>query len=171
MNTEETVYDFPEIARKFDGILARGLCSGVGSRDGQMCVEAAICAVLDLPYGDDPQCVTSGVRSYKITLNDSLWSSATALAKGLRDLGIADFARLMSERTIRILIPDLFDRIFSANAACKAAAEECRKEGTAASAARADPDAYLLLSAEIALGVLRDLKSPGCAWLDSQKAA
>src|SRR5258708_26571172 len=81
--------DFPAVIKKFDSILERGLCAGVGDRDGQMCVEAAICAALNLPHGDNPSCVASFVRDYKIALNDANWSSPQARAKGLRDLGIA----------------------------------------------------------------------------------
>src|SRR5262245_39885173 len=81
--------DFPTLIPKFDAILQRGLCQGVGERHGQMCIEAAICAALDLPHGDDPQCVEPAIRAYKIQLNDSHWSTSLARAAGLRDLGIA----------------------------------------------------------------------------------
>jgi hypothetical protein len=219
---------------KFDAVLARGLSSGVGERDGQMCIEAAICAVLDLPHGDEPGCVAPAVRSFKIALNDGPWSSPKARADGLRDLGLAqlgslgvvddrDFARLMADKTIRVLIPRLFREVFPSNAACLAAADTCEAEGTenaaaaawaaareaaweaaaaaaawaaaaraaaaaaweaaraaaweAAAAARAaraaaraaNEDAYLIVSAQLALEVLRELKSPGCALLDGKR--
>lgn len=35
--------NFPEVIEKFDTILERGLCSGIGDRNGQMCIEAAGC--------------------------------------------------------------------------------------------------------------------------------
>jgi hypothetical protein len=215
---------------KFDAILARGLSSGVGERSGQMCIEAAICAVLDLPHDDDPGCVAPAVRAFKIKLNDGRWSSPAARAKGLRELGLAQlgsagtitdeqFTDLLAERTIRVLIPRLFRTILVKHPDCLAAAERCEKEGTvyaayaayaaadaayaaadaayaaaytadaaravcaadaayaaacaayaaaytacAADAARA-ADEYLLLSAQIALDVLAELKSPGCALL------
>jgi hypothetical protein len=49
---------------KFDEILARGLSMGMGRRGGSMCIEAAICCVLDLPHGDDPGCVAAAVRGF-----------------------------------------------------------------------------------------------------------
>jgi len=81
--------DFKKFVPKFDEILSRGLSHGLGKRDGMMCIEAAVCAALDLPHGDDPQCVAAAVRSFKIALNDSNWSSPEARAKGMRNLGIA----------------------------------------------------------------------------------
>ena len=137
-----------ETIKKFDAILSRGLCQGVGSRDGQMCIEAAVCAALDLPHGDDPDCVDSAVRSFKIALNDSNWSSSKTRAKGLRDLGIAqigsrgvvdglEFSKQMAEKTTRVLIPALFREVFSANQDCLNAAKRCEEEGTRAAAARA----------------------------------
>src|SRR5687768_3819954 len=112
----------PAIAADLDAILARGLCYGVGRRDGQMCIEAALCAVLDLPHDDDPQCVAERVRGYKIRLNDSNWSSPQARAAGLRDLGIAQlgsegivdnqqFRERLALLTIQKLVPPLFKQV------------------------------------------------------------
>jgi hypothetical protein len=136
------LYDFKTIIPKFDAILARGLCRGVGNRNGQMCVEAAICAVLDLPHGDDPECVEPAIRSYKIRLNDSGWSSAHARAEGLRDLGIAQigsrgvvdgrvFAKRMADKTIRVLLPILVRETerFSTNRLMDLA-DRCEREGS-----------------------------------------
>src|SRR5579864_5625503 len=81
--------DFAVFVPKFDEILSRGLSSGLGKRDGQMCVEAAVCAALNLPHGDSPTYVTPAIRAFKIALNDSAWSSEAARASGLRRLGIA----------------------------------------------------------------------------------
>ena len=214
--------NFSNLIPKFDDILSRGLCVGVGDRDGQMCIEAAICAAMDLPHGDEPDCVAKSVRSYKITLNDSSWSSAAARARGLRNLGIAqigsrgvvddqEFAKRLAEQTIRELIPTLFREVFPDRQECLDAADRCASEGTtsadsadsaaarAASAAwvawaadRADraadraawaagaaaraaraagaADKYLLLSASLALEVLRELNSPGCEWLEWRAA-
>ena len=70
--------------------IAPGLCAGLGNPiPGQMCVEAAVCFALGLPHGDNPSCVGSAVRAFKITLNDSSWSSNTARAKGMRKLALA----------------------------------------------------------------------------------
>lgn len=186
----DNTFDFSLIVPKFDGILSRGLCSGVGHRDGQMCIEAAICAVLDLPHGDDPKCVTPAVRSFKISLNDLNWSSAKSRAEGLRSLGIAQigskgvvddaqFISRLTEKIIKQLIPHLyragatrFDEPHKS--AFLKAADTCEKEGTqqsaawAAGAARADKkdsDFYLRFVANLAFEVLVDLKSPGALWL------
>lgn len=181
--------DIPTLIPKIDKILKRGLCPGVGTRGGLMCIEAALCYALDLPHGDDPGCVPASVRYFKLALNDSQWSSPIARAKGLRDLGIAqlgskevvdsyEFSKRISEATIKTLIPKLF-RTFSSSKML-AAANRCEKEGTAAAAAAAvvaaqyaadaaaaktGKDEYLLLSASIALQILKDLKSPGAAYV------
>lgn len=202
--------------QKFDSILARGLCHGMGEQGSQVCIEAAICETLGLPHGDTPQCVSEAVRAFKIILNDSPWSSSKARAAGLRDLGIAqlgskgvvddvEFSKRLAEKTIRVLIPTLFREMFPNNAECLAAAERCELEGTeaiaraaadvartayaadaaayaayaayaadaaeAAYAARTAAevcdavDKYLILSAKLALDVLREMKSPGVGLL------
>jgi len=186
--------DYAAVVVKFDTILSRGLSMGLGDRSGQMCIEAALCAALDLPHGDDPGCVAEAVRSFKICLNDLNWSSSHARANGLRDLGIAQigskgviddvkFAQLLVERTIRVLIPRLFREIFQAYPDCLEAADRCEREGgqeaardaeraarraagrAAGRAAEAAGDEYLTLSAKLALEVLREMKSPGYAWI------
>jgi hypothetical protein len=89
----------PEITKdvviKLLGVIDTGLINGIGNADedgkgvpGSMCVEAAVCYALGLPHGDDPQCVAPSLRSLKIRLNDSRWSSAQARAKGLRRLAV-----------------------------------------------------------------------------------
>src|ERR1700744_1742360 len=78
------------IAKKVLSTIDAGLVRGVGNPiPGQMCVEAAVCYALDLPHGDDPGCVSQGLRNLKIALNDSTWSSDKARTKGLRRLGLA----------------------------------------------------------------------------------
>src|SRR5262249_38633420 len=110
------IIDFQAIIPKFDVILSRGLSAGLGKRDGQMCIEAAICAALDLPHGDNPSCAEPAIRSYKIAINDAPWSSPEARAKRLRNIGIAQigsagvvdgtqFAKRLAEETIRRIIP------------------------------------------------------------------
>lgn len=64
------------IARKVIKTVDAGLSKGLGDpKPGQMCVEAAVNFALGLPHGDNPKCVGSEVRQYKITLNDYDWSS------------------------------------------------------------------------------------------------
>jgi len=67
----------------------QGLVYGLGKpQPGQMCVEAAVCYALGLPHDDDPGCVDESIRSLKIRINDSNWSSNIARAKGLRKLAV-----------------------------------------------------------------------------------
>jgi hypothetical protein len=79
-----------ELAQKVLETVDAGLCTGVGvPTPGHMCVEAAVCYAMGLPHGDEPTCVAGSVRSHKISLNDSKWSSKQARAKGMRRLAIA----------------------------------------------------------------------------------
>lgn len=118
-----------------------------------MCIEAAVCKALGLPHGDNPECVAISVRSFKIVLNDSRWSSTQSRAKGLRDLGIAqvgskgvvsdvEFTSKLAEKTIRVLIPKLFRALFTGNEPLILAAIRCEEEGTASAATAAYYAAY-----------------------------
>jgi len=79
-----------EIAAKVLEVVDAGLVSGMGKPiPGQMCVEAAVCYAMGLPHSDDPKCVAPILRSLKIRLNDSTWSSDKARANGLRRLALA----------------------------------------------------------------------------------
>ncbi len=153
--------DFPTVITKFDKLLARGLCEGVGTQDGQMCIEAAVACAMDLPFNDEPSCVEPVVRTFKIGLNDARWSSPEARAKGLRDLGIAqigsagvvdpiEFTKKLSEKMIRVLIPHLFRQVFPTNTACLEAADLCEKDGTASAAYSADRAARAARAADSA---------------------
>jgi len=88
------------VARKVLGLVDRGLVQGLGEQvPGEMCVEAAVCFALGLPHGDEPPCVGSAVRAYKIRLNDSIWSSEQARAKGMRRVAIAQLgSNLINQR-------------------------------------------------------------------------
>jgi hypothetical protein len=79
-----------KVASKVLEIVDLGLCKGVGVPiPGQMCVEAAVCYALGEPHGDEPSCVDKKVRSFKISLNDSNWSTNEIRAKGMRRIAIA----------------------------------------------------------------------------------
>ena len=105
------------IALKVLSVVDRGLSSGLGKRNpGEMGVEAAVCYALDLPHGDDPACVSRALRSLKIRLNDSRWSSKEARANGLRRLAVAqlgshdalddrEFAKRVVVLAIRTSVP------------------------------------------------------------------
>jgi hypothetical protein len=138
---EKTALLSPERIQKFDEILSRGLCRGKGNQDGQMCIEAAITQVLDLPFSDQPYCVTKEIRDFKISLNDKKWSSPQARAEGLRNLGIAqigsqgivngnDFLTLLQIKIIKILIPDIFRRIYKDNQIILNLVNICENEPT-----------------------------------------
>ncbi len=78
------------LARRVLEVVDVGLVFGLGMPvPGKMCVEAAVCFALGEPHGDQPSCVGAAVRSYKIRLNDSRWSSDAARTKGLRPLAVA----------------------------------------------------------------------------------
>ena len=185
------------VARKILQTVDAGLVCGVGEPiPGQMCVEAAVCYALGLPHGDDPSCVGTAVRAFKIGLNDSAWSSSAARAQGMRALAVAQlgsdvidqqqFSGLLLLRTIQKLCPvllrtigviftneDAKKKLESAAATCEQV--DCLKEALthlARSLAIAlaldlalDRDEAFVLMAEIGLGVLVEMKAPGCQWL------
>ena len=116
------------VARKVLSVVDAGLSSGLGNpTPGNMCVEAAVCFALGLPHGDDPECVSPVLRSLKIRINDSTWSSKAARAKGLRRLAVAqlgskdaldekEFVRRVVEMAISVSVPQA---LRSAASTCK----------------------------------------------------
>jgi len=93
-------------ARRVLEVVDAGLVSGLGlAKPGKMCVEAAICYALELPHGDQPECVANCIRRYKIRINDAAWSSNAARAVGMRRAAIAqlgsDFLDLPENRQLR----------------------------------------------------------------------
>ena len=93
-------------ARKVLEVVDAGLVSGLGiAKPGKMCVEAAICYALELPHGDQPECVANCIRRYKIRINDASWSSNAARTAGMRRAAIAqlgsDFLDLPENRLLR----------------------------------------------------------------------
>lgn len=156
---------FDEFVPKFDKILSRGLCQGLGDRrgDSRMCIEAAICTVLGTPAHDDhPPCVPEQIATFKIELNDQNWSSAEARAKGLRDLGIAQLgskgivrSRSFLSRVKKAIVADpTLDHLYFG-------------DWTIVPYGRTDKDHRRV--AAIAVQVLTDLKSPGALWLRAEK--
>ena len=141
-----------KIATKVLEVVDAGLVSGVGKPiPGQMCVEAAVCYALDLPHGDDPECVSRALRSLKIKLNDSSWSSNAARTKGLRRLALIqlgsrnhlddkEFAKRVTELAIRKQVPIALRTTASINKqplhkqALLDAANKCEIEGSRQSA-------------------------------------
>ena len=141
------------IARKVLKTLDAGLISGLGKPvPGQMCVEAAVCYAYGLKHSDNPPCVGSAVRAFKIRLNDSRWSSNAARTAGMRALSIAQlgsdvidqgaFAKMVVEGAIRILVPMALRRAAARvkephASALLAAADRCESDGTRESALKA----------------------------------
>ena len=133
-----------ELVGKIEEVLGRGLCLGQGDPSRQMCVEAAVCFAMGLPHGDNPPCVGGAVRSFKMTLNDSMWSSNLARAGGMRKVAIAqlgsntlgqtEFAQRLADKTIRTLIPTLFREVLKDKEACLRAADLCETSDNALTA-------------------------------------
>ena len=240
----DTIAITKELAQKVKETVSHGLVKGLGKpKLGQMCVEAAVNYACGLPHGDNPSCVGSAVRLFKIRLNDAKWSSNDARAKGMLKIAIAQlgsniidqvaFAKIVVFKTITVLMVAILndngyneeailcensktlleakDNIWSiknklyavaagnvadasayaanvasayaanaAEAAAYAAAEaaaayaaadaaEAAAEAAAYAAAEAAEaaatDKYLLISANICLEALIELKSPGCEFL------
>jgi hypothetical protein len=110
-----------EIAVKVKETVECGLSKGLGKPNpGEMCIEAAVCYAYGLPHSDNPPCVGSAVRSFKIRLNDANWSSNEARAKGMIEISIAqlnsneidqkEFAKRVTIKTINVIIADLAHR-------------------------------------------------------------
>lgn len=181
------------VARRVLDTVDAGLVNGLGKPiPGQMCVEAAVCYGLGLPHSDNPICVAAALRSLKITLNDSNWSSPQARAKGMRRLALIqlgsanclneqEFAKRVAEITIRKTIPAIMRNIASMSAltshkqSLEVAANNCEQLGTseAASAAswaaraasEAASDEQLSQFAENVVQILIDMNAPGKQWL------
>jgi len=151
-----------EIAIKVRDTVDAGLVKGIGIQiPGQMCVEAAVCYAMGLPHSDEPPCVSAAVRSLKIGLNDSAWSSDEIRGRGMRRLALAqlgsagtvddaEFNRRVIEVIIRRFVPialraaaSVHDKQFHKDA-LEAAAVSCEKAETswaARAAARAASEA------------------------------
>ncbi len=140
------------LAKKVLETVDKGLCSGLGQPEpGQMCVEAAVCFAMGLPHGDEPTCVSPAIRSLKIGLNDSGWSTNDARAKGMRRLAIAqlgtaevindkEFVKALTKLTITKVLPRALRYATSIHPelehkkALEDAAIKCEKEGTKSAA-------------------------------------
>ena len=105
-----------KVARKVLETVDAGLVGGLGEPiPGKMCVEAAVCFALGLPHGDNPACVGSAVRAFKISLNDAQWPTKESRAKGMRKLAIAqlgsneidqnEFRKLVVVGTVKRILP------------------------------------------------------------------
>lgn len=172
-----------EIASRVLTAVDAGLVSGLGNQiPGQMCVEAAVCFAFGLPHGDEPPCVGSAVRSFKIALNDSGWSSNSVRATGMRRLAIAqlgsdildqaEFSRLLALRATQRMLPDAL-RDYAQYCypkyveKLKSIADDCEKaqNNKDVLASLASLAKFLMSVAVLGEQVLVEMGSPGCAWL------
>lgn len=64
--------------------------SNMRPKPGYMCVEAAVCYAMGEPHSDEPSCVSTEVRVWKIAVNDECeWTTKSERARGMRRLAIA----------------------------------------------------------------------------------
>ena len=113
------------VVEKILELIDKGLTAGMGNaKPGEMCIEAVVCNVVEGRHGDDPKCVSRVLRSLKIRLNDSSWSSNEARAQGMRRLGLAQLgsAGFLDEsefikRVMGVVIRKTFPAAFRAVAA------------------------------------------------------
>jgi hypothetical protein len=151
-------------ARKILEVVDCGLVHGKGVPEpGKMCVEAAVCFALGLDHSDNPPCVGSAVREFKIGLNDSDWSSPESRARGLRRLSIAqlgsdslnqtEFVTKLQQAVIRNVVPRALRNAAKSHPAqehkdaLEAAAVKCADEGTESAAESAESAAWSAWSA------------------------
>ena len=116
MNAEAEVKIDRDLAKKVLAVVDAGLVSGLGKpKPGQMCVEAAVNYAMGRDHGDNPSCVGSAVRAFKIRLNDAPWPSNKERTDGMRKLAIAQlgsdqinqraFADYVVIETVKRLLP------------------------------------------------------------------
>mgnify|MGYP006969344676 CR=1 FL=1 len=136
---------------KLRELFDRGLSSGLGDADAQVCIEAAINLACGGGLDDSPPCVAAADREYAIRINDARWSSPEARSEALWPLALAQigtagtdrgpWVRRLVEGTIRRVVPWALrraaDRVPDHADALRAAADECEREGTAQAARRA----------------------------------
>jgi hypothetical protein len=187
-----------DIVKRFDAYCSRGLCAGITQGVGkkqQFCVEAAIDMATKgndadpNQAEDDPPCVDSDLRSFKIDLNDQDWSSPRARARGLRDVGIAQlgtanrnfsFGRFISDLSER-LTAQLIERIYAKDGAKGVAEsistlqefENCSDSGDFLSILRREfdlkKDVALNMVASASAEVLIEMGTPGGKWLQKER--
>jgi len=83
---------------KYDTYIDQGLCAGLNSDSGQVCIEAAISLALGEGLRDEPSCVHPRIRELTINLNDNEWSSSEARAQGLYKLGLAQLGTRVGDK-------------------------------------------------------------------------
>jgi len=96
-------YNYKSKVEPLRAYVSHGLTFGLGRPSpGQGCIEAAVCAVLGIPHGDSPSCVSYIDRGLVVGLNDAPWSSNAARAEGLVDLGVAHLGSARMTKSKRL---------------------------------------------------------------------
>jgi trimeric autotransporter adhesin len=139
------VTDFPTTFDRsvYERLCAAGMPAGMGTTES-----ACVMAALNLACGGsltdsaESPCVLPTAAAFAIGLNDARWSSLTARASGMHNLGLAllgtadldgaTFVKRLAEGTIRRVLP-----IALRAAGLTEHADRCEREGTRASAASA----------------------------------
>jgi hypothetical protein len=150
MNT----YDFPATfdRARYEALCAAGMPAGLGTRESDSVMAALNLACGgDLTDSADSPCVLPAAARFAIRLNDSRWTSPSARAAGMHDLGLAllgtadldrnAFVTRLAEGIIRRVLP-----IALRAAKLDAAADRCEREGTMGSASAAATAAYTYAS-------------------------
>jgi hypothetical protein len=121
-------------------------------------------------FKDEPHCLAAADECERVGSRDAASAASYAASCAARDAAsAASYAARDASYAARAASYAARDASYAARAASYAARAASYAARDASDAARAASyaarDKYLLLSASIALQVLRDLKSPGCEWL------
>jgi len=162
---------------KYDALVARGMPPGLGDTE-----HACVMACLNLACGGkltdaaESPCVLPSAADFAVRLNDANWSSPTARASGMHDLGLAllgtaaidmvEFARRLAEGTIRRVLPIALRAV-----GLKKEADRCEEEGTMESASAASYAYYAASYAAAAAAACRRRAASAAAASDAASAA
>jgi len=162
---------------KYDALVARGMPPGLGDTE-----HACVMACLNLACGGkltdaaESPCVLPSAADFAVRLNDANWSSPTARASGMHDLGLAllgtaaidmvEFARRLAEGTIRRVLPIALRAV-----GLKKEADRCEEEGTMESASAASYAYYAASYAAAAAAACRRRRAASAAAASAASAA
>ena len=122
---------------KLRELFDRGLSSGLGDADGQVCIEAAISLACGGELDDAPPCVAEPDRQFSIRANDASWSSPQARAEAMWPLALAQIGTAGKDRSkwvaavaegmIRRVLPRILRMVADLGAMPEANREELRQ--------------------------------------------
>jgi len=135
-----------------------------------LCAMEMIAFMERLPHSDAPACTCPVIAAYVRVLNDEMpdrlrprllpyLSPLVGSVAPDYEVGRAQFFASVA----REFAADA--AAYAADAAADAAAAAVAAVAAADAAAAKRTDKYLIMSADLALEVLRELKSPGCEWI------